>query len=193
MEDPAIKALDQGRAKVPPGGVFLRLGYPINQIEVALSSRPYEPWDLLRRVLKVVVDRDDETSSRMPKPAHNRVMLAIVPHQLHRHDAAGVFLLYGVDRVPRIVRAAIVDEDDLELPTETLEGRTNSRRQRSERLAQPITGTTTDKSIIRHSRFDSRAGRNWVELSKRFFLEVSGFEYQEITPPRANALAGIPT
>ena len=68
--------------------------------------------DLLRRVLEVVVDRDDDRAVRRADPGEERVVLSVVPHQVDPADARvrrGELL----DPLPARVVAAVVDEHDL--------------------------------------------------------------------------------
>jgi hypothetical protein len=62
-------------------------------------------------MLEVVVHRDDDREARSADPGQERVVLAVVAHQI---DAADPGVLPGnlADPVPGFVPAPVVDEDD---------------------------------------------------------------------------------
>src|SRR5262245_56078553 len=64
-------------------------------------------------MLEVIVHRDHDRVARGADPGQERVVLAVVPHEI---DAADPAVLPGrlADPVPGFVPAAVVDQDDLE-------------------------------------------------------------------------------
>ena len=96
-------------ADVPPDAVWIPFRRSINDV-VPFRELCQQPRDLLRRLLQVVVHRDDDVVAARTNAAQECVVLTVVAHQV---DA----LISGwrpqrFDRRPAGVAAAVVDQDD---------------------------------------------------------------------------------
>ena len=105
------RELGRVRGDGAPERLPLLLGRAVDDV-VAFRQLLEELRDLFRRVLQIVVERDDHVMARATDPGEQRVVLAVIAHQV---DAAHPRVLSGqpADDVPAPVAAAVVDEDDL--------------------------------------------------------------------------------
>jgi hypothetical protein len=71
-----------------------------------------EALDLLRRVLQIVVHRDDVRASRVAQPGHNRVVLAIIAREIDQRDRDAGLLDESAADGEAVVGTAVIDQHD---------------------------------------------------------------------------------
>ena len=109
--DQAQQAKIQAAAEVPDRRPKGRLSFGEDDIE-PLSSGCHKLLDRLRRILQIAIHEDDVVAARLLQPGDDGGLLAEIARQPagdHMRVAFGELLQDG----PRLVRASIVDEDDL--------------------------------------------------------------------------------
>ena len=92
--------------------MLLAIRGSVHDIEALMQSGE-QSWDLLRRILQVVVDGYDDLVPRSPNAAEKGVVLPVVPAEAespHPGITAGELL----DELPGVIATAVLDEDDLE-------------------------------------------------------------------------------
>ena len=96
------------------------VGSPVDDVDPP-TQLPEELADLLRRVLQVVVERDDDAVARRADPAQQRVVLSVVAAHA---DAVEALVAFGepFDHGPCVVASAVLDQDDLVAVGELVEG-----------------------------------------------------------------------
>src|SRR5581483_1527712 len=87
----------------------------VNEVEVARLQGVEQHRNLFGQVLEVVVHGDDHIAPRMAEAAHQRVVLTEIPHELNRGHDPRITLVQPLHDSPRLVGAAVVNENDLEL------------------------------------------------------------------------------
>jgi len=97
--------------EVAPETVRFLGGRPVDDVLVR-SEGLQQLRDLLRRMLQVVIDGDDELVAGQADAAKQRVVLAVVAHEVNTPHPA-VIARKALDHAPRAVAAAVVDDDQL--------------------------------------------------------------------------------
>jgi hypothetical protein len=115
----------------------------------------HELRNLLRRVLEVRVERDHVLAVRGGEGRHDRHVLARVAHELHRLHQTRVGRRRSPQDLERAVPGAIVHEDDLEGPSESLEHGKEPREKHGE-----ISVLVEDRNDDRDLPRDERRGRH---------------------------------
>src|SRR5215216_4847133 len=90
--------------------------YAVNDV-VAFGQLVQQVWDLLRRVLQVVIQRDDDLVAGSAYAAEHGVVLAEVAHEADATHPA-VAARYLLNDSPARVLAAVVDQHDFILAGE---------------------------------------------------------------------------
>ena len=108
----AVKGAHQRRAGVPPPRMFLLAGNSVDHVGPAFFDGREQFGDLLGRVLEIVVQRNDVPAARALKSAHQRVVLAKIPHQRHGANLLGKITRQPGDLVPRTIGTAVVHQND---------------------------------------------------------------------------------
>ncbi len=106
-----VDAVHQPGAEPPVARRLLALEPPEHHV-VPVEHGVDEDQRLVRRVLQVVVHRDDVVTGRLAQPGQVGVVLAVVAQQVEGDDVLGVPRAVG-DDLPAAVLAAVVDEDQL--------------------------------------------------------------------------------
>jgi hypothetical protein len=99
------------RGEVAQQSVLLLDRRAIDDI-VGFRQHGQEPGDLLRRVLEIVVERNDHLALRRADPAEEGVVLPEVADQVDGPQP-GLGCCELTDALPARVGAAVVDQDDL--------------------------------------------------------------------------------
>jgi hypothetical protein len=130
---PLPDEIDQTRHPPPREGV--PAAAPDRAYVVVSGTRGLEePADLLRRILQVGIERDDELSLGVLEPGEDRGMLAEVALEQHHARLPRAGLLLAAQQGHRSIAAPVIDEDALVRHLETVEGGIEppeERRQRS--------------------------------------------------------------
>src|SRR5687768_15324527 len=71
---------------------------------------------LLGGVLQIIIERYDDLATRRANAGQKRIVLTKVAHQVNAVDK-GVRLRQAANDLPAPIAAAVIDQDDLELPS----------------------------------------------------------------------------
>ena len=86
VEDKPGDPVGEAAAEIAPVGVPLLVVIGVDDLMAALLRVGEEALDLLRRVLQIVVHRDDVGARRVAQPGHHRVVLAVIARQVDEGD-----------------------------------------------------------------------------------------------------------
>lgn len=120
--------------------MFFRIRNAVNQVVSARLDGRQQTRDLLRRVLQVVVHGHHEPSAAVAETAHQRIVLAKIPHELYEHDPIGIFPLKVDEHLPGVIRARIVDKNDLVRPRTNVQHGPQPPHDIRERVGRAIDG-----------------------------------------------------
>lgn len=105
----------------PGQPVPLPARHTVNDV-ITLPHLFEQTGDLLRRMLQIIIHRDDRPEPRGTHPAEDGVVLAVVLHEAESADEL-MFASQTTDLGPAAIPAGIIDEDDLEGLVERLQHR----------------------------------------------------------------------
>ena len=109
----ACRSIEELRGKVLAEDRVVALLLPAaHQIVALFLNHAVEFGDLVGAVLQVCIHRDDDIALGAGEATLQTGGLAVVATELHPPDV-GVLLTELTDHLPRLVGAAVIDEDDL--------------------------------------------------------------------------------